>query len=112
MSFSVRKDEARGVVIVGVDGQLIVGNRHELKKKVLDAVEAGDLKFVIDFAATGYIDSSGLGVLVSLAKKVREAGGELKLAALNDDLRTLFELTKLDTLFTIMDSTEEAVAAF
>ncbi len=112
MSFTVRRDEATGVTIVGVDGQLIVGNRHDLKKKVLEAVEAGETKFVIDFAATGYIDSSGLGVLVSLAKKVRESGGELRLAALNADLRTLFELTKLDNLFTIADSTEEAVAAF
>ena len=112
MSFTVRRDEATGVTIVGVDGQLIVGNRHDLKKKVLEALEAGETKFVIDFAATGYIDSSGLGVLVSLAKKVRETGGELRLAALNADLRTLFELTKLDNLFTIADSTEEAVAAF
>jgi len=112
MSFTVRKDEAKGVVIIGVDGQLIVGNRHDLKKKVLDAMEAGERKFVVDFAATGYIDSSGLGVLVSLAKKVREAGGDLRLAGLNEDLRTLFELTKLDTLFTLMDTVEEAVAAF
>ncbi|KPK02205.1 MAG: hypothetical protein AMS20_12390 [Gemmatimonas sp. SG8_28] len=112
MSFTVRKDEARGVVILGVDGQLIVGNRHDLKQKILDAVEAGERKFVIDFTQTGYIDSSGLGVLVSLAKKVREAGGDLRLAGLNDDLRTLFELTKLDTLFTLVDSVGEAVAAF
>jgi anti-sigma B factor antagonist len=112
MSFTVRKDEAKGVVVIGVDGQLIVGNRHDLKKKVLDAMEEGERKFVVDFAATGYIDSSGLGVLVSLAKKVREAGGDLRLAGLNEDLRTLFELTKLDTLFTLMDTVEEAVAAF
>ncbi len=112
MSFTVRKDEKSGVVVVAVDGQLIVGNRHDLKQKVLDALEAGDTKFVIDFANTGYIDSSGLGVLVSLAKKIREAGGDLKLAGLNDDLRTLFELTKLDSLFTLTRSAEEAVATF
>jgi anti-sigma B factor antagonist len=112
MSFTVRKDDTKGVVIIGVDGQLIVGNRHDLKKKVLDAVEAGDTKFVVDFSATGYIDSSGLGALVLLAKKVREVGGDLRLAGLNDDLRTLFELTKLDTLFTIFPSVEEAVSAF
>lgn len=112
MSFTVRKDDAKGVVVIGVDGQLIVGNRHDLKKKVLEALDAGEERFVIDFTATGYIDSSGLGVLVSLAKKIRELGGDLRLAGLNDDLRTLFELTKLDTLFTIMDSAEEAVAAF
>ena len=65
--------------------------------------------FVIDFANTGYIDSSGLGVLVSLSKKIREQGGELRLAGLNEDLRTLFELTKLDTLFKISDSRAEAL---
>jgi anti-sigma B factor antagonist len=112
MSFTVRKDDAKGVVVVGVDGQLIVGNRHELKTKVLDALEAGEKKFVIDFSPTGYIDSSGLGALVSLSKKIREAGGELRLAGLNDDLHTLFELTKLDTLFAIVDSADEALAAF
>lgn len=112
MSFTVRKDEAKGVVVIGVDGQLIVGNRHDLKKKVMDAIEEGERKFVVDFAETGYIDSSGLGVLVSLSKKIREAGGDLRLAGLNDDLRTLFELTKLDTLFTIMGSAEEATASF
>ena len=111
MGFTVRKNEA-DVVIVDVDGQLIVGNRQELKQKVLDALEAGDRKFLIDFTRTGYIDSSGLGVLVSLSKKIRDEGGELRLAGLNEDLRTLFELTKLDTLFAISDTANEALAAF
>jgi anti-sigma B factor antagonist len=111
MSFSVRKDP-KGIVVIGVDGQLIVGNRHELKQKVLEALERGDRKFLVDFTSTGYIDSSGLGVLVSLSKKVREMDGDLRLAGLNEDLRTLFELTKLDTLFTIADSTAQAIAGF
>jgi len=63
----------------------------------------------VDFDQTGYIDSSGLGVLVSLSKKIREQGGELRLAGLNEDLRTLFELTKLDTLFKIAGSRAEAL---
>ncbi len=112
MSFTVRKDDAKGVVIIGVDGQLIVGNRHDLKSKVMESMDAGETKFVVDFTNTGYIDSSGLGVLVSLAKKIRESGGDLVLAGLNEDLRTLFELTKLDTLFAIQPSTEEAISGF
>ena len=111
MSFSLHKDK-RGVVVIGVDGQLIVGNRQDLKQKALDALEAGGRKFVVDFTRTGYIDSSGLGVLVSLSKKIREQGGELRLAGLNEDLQTLFELTKLDTLFSITKTPEEALAAF
>ncbi|MBI4541890.1 MAG: STAS domain-containing protein [Gemmatimonadetes bacterium] len=111
MAFKVRKDP-RGVVVVEVDGQLIVSNRQEFKQKVLDALEAGDRKFLVDFTPTGYIDSSGLGVLVSLSKKIRDEGGDLRLAGLNEDLKTLFELTKLDTLFAITDSPAEALAAF
>jgi anti-sigma B factor antagonist len=110
MSFQTSRQN--GVVVVDVDGQLIVGNRQELKQKVLDELESGERKFLVDFANTGYIDSSGLGVLVSLSKKIREQGGELRLANLNEDLRTLFELTKLDTLFNIADSRDEALSSF
>mgnify|MGYP003574887511 CR=1 FL=1 len=107
MGFQVSQRE--GVTLVEVEGQLIVGNRQELKQKVLEELEKGERKFVVDFERTGYIDSSGLGVLVSLSKKIREKGGELRLANLNEDLRTLFELTKLDTLFQIADSRDQAL---
>lgn len=110
MTFSVVKQD--DVTVVEVKGQLIVGNRQELKQRVLDELEAGAHRFLIDFEGTAYIDSSGLGVLVSLSKKIREQGGELRLANLNEDLRTLFELTKLDTLFHIAGSRDEAMASF
>jgi anti-sigma B factor antagonist len=110
MGFEVQQQG--DVTVIEVEGQLIVGNRQELKQKVLDELEAGGRKFLIDFSHTGYIDSSGLGVLVSLSKKIRERGGELRLAHLNDDLRTLFELTKLDTLFRIADDRHQALASF
>jgi len=110
MGFSVSNQG--DVTVVEVEGQLIVGNRQELKQKVLEDLEGGARKFVIDFSETGYIDSSGLGVLVSLSKKIREKGGELRLSSLNEDLRTLFELTKLDTLFRIADDKAAALEGF
>jgi anti-sigma B factor antagonist len=110
MSFTIKKQGA--ICVISVEGQLIVGNRQELKQKVLDELERGERKFLVDFSQTGYIDSSGLGVLVSLSKKIREAGGDLRLASLNEDLRTLFELTKLDSLFQIAPTREGALQAF
>jgi anti-sigma B factor antagonist len=110
MAFEVT--EKGGVTIIDVEGQLIVGNRQELKQKVLERLDTGERKFLIDFSNTGYIDSSGLGVLVSLSKKIREQGGELRLANLNEDLKTLFELTKLDTLFHISNSRDEALQTY
>ncbi len=107
MAFQVSK--SGDVMVIDVEGQLIVGNRQELKQKILDELDGGERKFGVNFSETGYIDSSGLGVLVSLSKKIREQEGVLRLASLNEDLRTLFELTKLDTLFEIADSREEAL---
>jgi anti-sigma B factor antagonist len=111
MGFSQTKDRG-GVTVVEVDGQLIVGNRHELKDMIQAALDRGERKLLVDFSRTGYIDSSGLGALVSISKRIREASGELRLAGLNDDLRSLFELTKLDTLFTITETPEQALATF
>jgi len=111
MGFSQTKGRG-GVTVVEVDGQLIVGNRHELKEMIQAALDRGERKLLVDFSRTGYIDSSGLGALVSISKRIREATGELRLAGLNDDLRSLFELTKLDTLFTITETPEQALASF
>jgi anti-sigma B factor antagonist len=111
MGFHQIKD-ASGVAVVQVEGQLIVGNRQELKDLIQAALDRGDRRLLIDFSRTGYIDSSGLGALVSISKKIREAGGELRLSGLNEDLRSLFELTKLDTLFAIAETPKQALASF
>lgn len=108
MTFSVRK-EPSGVVVVEIEGRLVVSNRQELKGQVLEAIEGGARKFIVDFSGTAYIDSPGLGVLVSVSKAIREAGGQLRLSCLNDDIRELFELAKLDTLFSVAETTEQAL---
>lgn len=111
MAFTANR-VASGVTVVAVEGQLIVANRQELKQLMQEALDRGDRTFLLDFTNTAYVDSSGLGALVSISKKVREVGGDLRLAGLNEDLRSLFELTKLDTLFTISETTSEALAGF
>ena len=68
MGFSQTKD-ASGVTVVQVEGQLIVGNRQELKDLVQAALDRGERRILIDFSRTGYIDSSGLGALVSISKR-------------------------------------------
>ena len=102
MRFTLKKDKS-GVVIVGVEGQLIVGNRQELKQKVLDALEEGSRKFIIDFSKTGYIDSSGLGVVVRAAKQARDAGGQILLRRPTPSIRKVLEITGLEHVFTIID---------
>lgn len=100
------------VTVVRVEGELVVGNRKALKDGVLERLAAGDRKFLVDFGEAGYIDSSGLGVLVSLSKQIREEGGDLRICGLDEDLRTLFELTRLDTLFDITEDRSAALDDF
>ena len=108
MSFLVVKGP--DALVVEVDGQLVVTNRQEFKQVVLDEVEQGARSIVVDFTKSAYIDSSGLGALVSLGKRIRESGGDLRLAGLNEDLRTLFELTRLDALFPLYATRADALA--
>ena len=107
MTFSLEKCGTTTVVIV--DGQLTLNNRSEFKERVLARLAAGDTDFVIDFDEADYIDSSGLGVLVSLSKHIRDENGRLKLAGLNEDLARLFALTKLDSLFDIAENRADAL---
>lgn len=105
--------------VVDVEGELIVGTRQAFKQRILDLLAGNAAKglpprrrFVFDFSNCGYIDSSGLGVLVSIAKKISEANGgdtrTLVLCGLNEDLKTLFELSNIATLFAMADTREQA----
>ena len=108
MSFILTRTDDR--LLVDVDGQLVVSNRQELKQAIQNDVEQGARLVVVDFTKSPYIDSSGLGALVSLGKRLRELGGDLRLTGLNDDLRTLFDLTRLDALFPLYATRDDAFA--
>jgi anti-sigma B factor antagonist len=90
-----------GAIRIGIKGHLLHGNRQEFKQLVLDQLERGERRFILDLRRCGYIDSAGLGVIVSLSKKIHDAQGTLATEGLNEDLVALFHLTKLDDFLTI-----------
>ena len=98
-------------VLLDIGEQLVIRGRQEFRDLVLGELEKGARKFVVDFSRTGYIDSAGLGVLISISKQIRAEGGELTLTNLNEDLRSLFHLTKLDTLFGIIEPDADRAGA-
>ncbi|MEM6260935.1 MAG: STAS domain-containing protein [Bacteroidota bacterium] len=72
----------------------------------------GTSNFVIDLTQLQHINSSGLGVLITLLTKARKAGGEVVLAGPSDFIKNLLVMTKLNTIFTIYASAEEAMGAY
>jgi anti-sigma B factor antagonist len=89
-------------LVVHVPNVLIAKNREDLKNRVVEEIDRGERRLLIDFSDTQYVDSSGLGLLVSLTKRLAAVGGELCLANLNEDLRTLLALSKLDTVLLLL----------
>ena len=97
MSFSVER--SGDVSIVRVMDQLVADDRAELRRAVLGELADGTHVIRFDFTGAGEIDAASLGLLVSLSRLAREHAVELRLAHLNDELRMLFSLTRLDDLF-------------
>ncbi|MBN1888951.1 MAG: STAS domain-containing protein [Thermoflexales bacterium] len=85
--------------LITLNGQLNAASAPEVKARLKRMVESGVIQLVADLSGVSFIDSSGLAALVSGLKAVREKGGALKLAGLNQQALTVFKLTLLDRVF-------------
>ena len=94
-------------VRIALPRQLVVGNRESFKVQVLSEIDAGQRNFAFDLAECSYLDSAGLGTLLVLQKRIKALAGTLTLENPNDDVRELFALTKLDTVFKIVPEKPE-----
>jgi anti-sigma B factor antagonist len=75
-------------------------------------IDADKLKVLIDMAAVDFVDSSGLGTLVTCLRSVSKAGGTFKITSLNENPKSLFESTRLDRVFELYDSRNAALSSF
>ena len=100
-----------GVVIFELEGKIMGGDPSTvLRGKVTEALDAGHKKIVLDLAGVDWMNSIGLGLLVSVLNSVKNAGGELRLANI-DKIEKILMITKLVTIFEISDTVEHAVEA-
>jgi len=110
MSMVLNARRLDDVVIMDLSGRITMGEGtlivREQIKKLLDA---GDRKFLLNLSDVDYIDSSGLGELVTSFTTVRNQGGQLKLLNLTRRVQDLLQITKLLTVFEVFDSESEAL---
>lgn len=100
------------VTVIALTGSLDVSLQKQFKQELQDLVSASGGDVVLDFASVTFIDSSCLGALVTLTKEVREKRGDIKIARAADEVLSIFQITRLDRLFTIFDSLPEAIDDF
>lgn len=106
-------DERGNIVLISVvEERLDAHNSTDLKTRMLDLFEEGKNNMVVDLGGVRFVDSSGLGALVSGFKNASARNGNLKLASLQPQVQSMFELTRLHRVFEIFNSSEDALASF
>jgi len=113
MSMKFKTRQVDGVTILDLSGRITLGEGSvTLRDAVQDAVSKGEKKILMNLANVDYIDSSGLGELVSAFTTVKNSGGELKLLHLTKKVHDLLQITKLYTVFDIKDDEAAAITSF
>ena len=105
--------EVSHVTIVDLNGRITLGDETGLiRDTIRELIAAGKKKIILNLAQVDYIDSSGVGELVSSYTTVRNSGGELKLLGLTKKVHDILNVTKLYTIFDVKDDEFTAVKSF
>ena len=113
MALAIASREVDGVTVLGLSGRITLGEGSvQLRDAIRDLIGKGQKRILLDLGEVNYIDSSGLGELVSAYTTARNQGASLKLLKLNKKVHDLLQLTKLYTVFDIYDDEASAIASF
>lgn len=113
MSFTATTREVGDVTVIDMDGRITLGEGSALLHDLVrENLGRGRRKIVLNLGEINYIDSTGLGELVSAYRLVKSEGGALKLLNLNKKVTDLLQITKLYTVFDIHNQEAQAVASF
>ena len=99
------------VGIVILEGEIDIYSAPEFKEVLVNGIEGGAKRVIVDLSAVTFIDSTALGVLVSGAKRVRPRNGNLDIVCTDENIIRIFEITGLDRIFGIFPSRGEALKA-
>jgi anti-sigma B factor antagonist len=98
-----------GICLITLDGQIVGGlESMQLKAIVQDNLDKGVRAFMINMSQAEWFNSTGLGILISCLRLIKEARGALALFDINDKVRSLLAITKLITMFDRFDTQEQA----
>src|ERR1041384_8320759 len=110
---NIRERQAAAITVLDMDGRITIGERSvALRSAIRRLLEEGKKKILLNLAGVGYIDSSGIGELVSSYTAINKKGGQLKLLNLTQKLQDLLTITKLLTVFDVYEAEADALNSF
>ncbi len=110
MEITVEKADDVAIAVLPLE-ELDASNVDELKREIAPLLQSSN-KLIIDLGRLRFVDSSGLGALLSCLRQLSAKGGDLKLCGMSKPVRAVFELVRLHRIFDILGTPEEAVRAF
>ncbi|MFL6216677.1 MAG: STAS domain-containing protein [Blastocatellia bacterium] len=110
---TINSRQAGDVTVLDLSGKITIGEGSvQLREAVRGLLESGNKKVLLNLGDVSYVDSSGIGELVSSYTTTSNTGGQLKLLNLTKKIQDLLMITKLLTVFQVYDNEQEAVASF
>jgi anti-sigma B factor antagonist len=97
--------------VIELGGEIDLYTAPEFKERMIQLIDGGKKRIVVDLSSATFIDSTTLGVLVGGVKRLRPAGGALALVCTDQNITKIFEITGLDRVFSILPTREEALQA-
>ncbi len=109
---NISQRERDGIIIMDIQGEIDLYNAPEIKENVQKLIEKQKINIIINLEKVSYIDSSGIGSLISALSSLKKYHGNMKLVNLLSSVKKVFELTKLTNFFEIYKTENEALKAF
>ena len=106
------EEKLQNVWVLKPVGRIDASCSDQIKDKVLSLIAASQTSLVIDLGEVDFIDSSGLGTLVSCLNSLKKAGGKLKICDIQENPKQVFEMTRLDRVFEVFEGQGEALGSF
>ncbi len=112
MAMEINASEMKRVQLFEVVGRVDSTNANELGAELDSKVDEGKTNLVLDLSGVEYMSSAGLREMVRVLKRVKRAGGDLRIASPSDRVKEVLELAGLDTIFEVYPTQVEAVGSF
>lgn len=108
----IREREIEGKAILDIEGDIDLYNAPEFKAEVNRLIEEGKYHVLVNMAQVSYIDSSGVGALITGMSNLKKYQGTLKITTIVPSVKKVFELTRLNTFFQIYETEEQALRSY
>jgi len=111
MDFGLDVTERQGCTVLAATGEVDVATAPQLRQEAVRLVAAGQSRLVIDLSGVDFLDSTGLGVIVGVLKRVRTHDGVLAVAGAENHVRKVFDITRISDVLPMFSTVDEACVA-